>query len=572
MKNRTCNNSLTNIKESSCSLKRINNLSNRIRNLENDIEKIKNSKKKNTYTNNNIEIEKNYSMIANDSGLKKNLKDAFKINKTIVKNPYFFRVNKKQIKYRTQTNSLKKNKSEKNRSNVYKKIPSKNYTQIIHDKRNIYLNVNSNLNKKEKETRQRLIQDSNYNNDIKYFHKYMTKKGNNSYNTTKNNINEIQSQKSQSKKYNLLQHFLSVDKINTNSNLNTKNKIEENKDSDNFNLLDMEFEIRNLKKRKKFLMKRRSETEEKLISIKNENMKLKESIIKQQNYNKNVINNLILLNKEYLLYKNQNEIDEVEDEGDISDKKIVTKDIIFNLMDTKIEHEKNLLYDEFIEGLNELLKNISILNNINNSDNNIANKINRLLHLKNKLEYLEEKYSNQKQDNDKYYIYFTSLLNQLNLKNFDELKEFIINIFIKNIKENKRMKEITNALINESLIFSDKKDKEKSNQLKYINNTNIVNRNIKRANYDYIKYKNKTSHKNINNIFRNKRNNSSNLHGMCYNSFLYPSNKRNLYNNTKISKKNTEIGLFNNNNEFNQFQQLYNENDIYFLRNEEEKN
>ena len=59
---------------------------------------------------------------------------------------------------------------------------------------------------------------------------------------------------------------------------------------------------------------------------------------------------------------------------------------------------------------------------------------------------------------------------------------------------------------------------------------------------------------------------------MCYNSFLYPSNKRNLYNNTKISKKNTEIGLFNNNNEFNQFQQLYNENDIYFLRNEEEKN
>ena len=567
----TCNNSLTNIKESRCSIKRINNLSNRIKNLENDIEKIKNSKKKTLYSNNNPKLEKNYSMIVNDSNIKKNLKNAFKINKTIVKNPYFFRVNKKQIKYRTQTNSLKKNKSEKNRSNVYKKIPSKNYTQIIHDKRNIYLNVNSNLNKKEKETRQRLIQDSNYNNDIKYFHKYMTK-GNNSYNTTKNNINEIQSQKSQSKKYNRLQHFLSVDKINTNSNLNTKNKIEENKDSDNFNLLDMEFEIRNLKKRKKFLMKRRSETEEKLISIKNENMKLKESIIKQQNYNKNVINNLILLNKEYLLYKNQNEIDEVEDDGDISDKKIVTKDIIFNLMDMKIEYEKNLLYDEFIEGLNELLKNISILNNINNSDNNIANKINRLLHLKNKLKYLEEKYSNQKQGNDKYYIYFTSLLNQLNLNNFYDLKEFIINIFIKNKKENKRMKEITNALINESLIFSDKKDKEKSNQLKYINNTNIVNRNIKRANYDYIKYKNKTSHKNINNIFRNKRNNSSNLHGMCYNSFLYPSNKRNLYNNTKISKKNTEIGLFNNNNEFNQFQQLYNENDIYFLRNEEEKN
>ena len=75
MKYRTSNNSLTNIKDNSCSVKRINNLSNRIRNLENDIEKIKNSKKKNTYSNHNIELEKNYSMIVNDSSIKKNLKD-----------------------------------------------------------------------------------------------------------------------------------------------------------------------------------------------------------------------------------------------------------------------------------------------------------------------------------------------------------------------------------------------------------------------------------------------------------------------------------------------------------------
>ena len=569
MKNRTCNNSLTNIKDSSCSIKRINNLSNRIRNLENDIEKIKNSKKKNTYSNHNIALEKNYSMIVNDSSIKKNLKDAFKINKTIVKNPYFFRVNKKHIKYRTQNNSLKKNKANKDAINVYKRIQSKNYTQIIHDKRNIFLSSNTNINKKEKGIRQRLIPDSNYNNDIKYFRKnsHMTK-GNSSYNTSNNNINEIQLQ---IKKNNRLQHYLSADKINTNSNLNTKNKNQEKNTNKNFDTLDIEFEIRNLKKRKKFLMKLRNETEEKLLNIKNKNTKLKESIIKQENYHTNIINKLMILNKEYLSYKNQTESEEAEQETDYNNKKIIKKDMIFNIMDMKIEYEKNVLFDEFIEGLNELLGNISSLNNINNSDNNIANKINRLLHLKNKLEYLEEKYSTNKLDNDKYYLYFQSLLNKLNLNNFEELKEYIINIFIKNIKENKRMKEITSALINEH-ILPDKNEQNKS-KIKYANNKKISNRNEKQGNSNYNNYKYKTSNKNSNNLFRNKRNNSSIFHGMCYNSFLESNNKRNIYHN-KVNKKNTEYGIFINNNEFNnnKYQQYYNENDIYFLRDEEEKN
>ena len=567
MKYRTSNNSLTNIKDNSCSVKRINNLSNRIRNLENDIEKIKNSKKKNTYSNHNIELEKNYSMIVNDSSIKKNLKDAFKINKAIVKNPYFFRVNKKHIKYRTQNNSLKKNKSSKDRINIYKRIQSKNYTQIIHDKKNKLISAGSNMNKNEKDIRQRLIQDSNYNNDIKYFHKnsYLTK-GNSSDNTSNNNINEIQFH---IKKNNRLQHYLSADKISTNSNLNIKNKKEEKNTDENYDILDLEFEIRNLKKRKKFLMKLRNETEEKLLFIKDKNMKLKESIIKQENYKENIINKLMILNKEYLSYKNQTESDEVEDDSDYSNKNIIKKDIIFNIMDMKIEYEKNILLDEFIEGLNQLLGNISLLNNFNNSDNNIANKINRLLHLKNKLEYFEEKYTTNKLDNDKYYIYLSSLLNKLNLNSFDELKEYIINIFIKNIKENKRMKEITSALINEN-ILPEKNEKHKP-KIKY-NNKNTLNRNEKKGNYDYNNYKYKTSNKNNNNLFRNKRNNSSHFHGMCYNSFLEPNNKRNIFNN-KINKKNTEYGIFINNNEFNnKYQRYYNENDIYFLRGEEEKN
>ena len=541
MKSRTFNNSLNNIKDSKCSMKRIRNLSNRIQSLQNDIDKIQNSKKKISNIN-KIEIEKNNSILLNDSNIKHN-ENKYSINKTIVKNPYFFRENKKSIRYRTNNNSQRKinSKIDTNLENIiYKKIKAKKYNNLINDKKNIFLNFNSNFKCNEK--KKRIIKDileSNYHN------------------------NENEELKSQSINFTTLNHFSSNDKINTNLNQNKKEKCEENKKMNDRNFfLDMEYELRVLKNRMKTVLKHRKDLNGKIFLIKNENKKLKNSIISEQSKNKEIFGNLILLNEEYLLNKSQNEFDNFENNMNYGNKNIAIKDILFNIMDIKFEYEKNILYDKFTEGLNELLLNIPILN-INNSDNNIANKINRLLHLKNKLNNYEEKYSSKKIDNNKYYLYFTNLLTQLKLKSFEELKEYIKNIFIKNIQENKRMKEITNALINDNDSLS-KDIKDQTLKMKYINNA--INLNKKEKNL-YNKHKNKNkSAKNtkINYGLRNKRRNSFHLHGLCYNPFLNSINKRNIYN-TKIDKQYFRSRV-NNENE------IINFNNINILRDEEEKN
>ena len=551
MKNRTFNNSLTNIKDSKSSMKRIHNLSNRIQSLQNDIDKIQNSKKKNKNKNNiKIESEKNYSMIMNESSIKENEKNNFSINKTFIKNPYFFKENQKLIKYRSSNNSqIKKNsKNEINQDNfIYKKIKSKKYNHIINGKRDIFLNINSNLNKKDKRKEISINHISEKNNS----------------NTTKKN--QIKSRGNNFRKSN---HFLSVDKINTNLNLKKQEKLEENKKEQEQNtLLDIEYELRSLKKRMKFIMNQREELNQKLLLIRNKNKNLENSIISEQNKDNNIIKNLIMLNEEYLTSKNQNtnEFDDFEESINYHNDKTAMKDILFNIMDMKIEYEKNILYDKFIDGLKELLSNIQIFN-ISNSDNNISNKINRLLHLKNKLQNYEEKFSIKKADNDKYYLYFTSLLNEMNLKSFEELKEYIINIFIKNIKENKRMKEITSALTsdNDSPV-SYKKDQ--SPKRKYIINAFNLNKKGKNSYYKNINKSN-----NLNNGFRNKRKNSFNFQGFCYNSFLNINNKRNFYN-SKIDKKYFRSGVNNiSNKDFIKLNYINNDNDIQLLKDEEEKN
>ena len=547
MKSLTSNNSLINIKESRSSVKRINNLSNRIKSLQNDIDRINNSKKKNDNIQyHKIELEKNSSMINNNSNIINNKKNKFIINKTFVKNPYYFKENKKHIKYRTNNNSQRKNNSKKipkENNFIYKKIGTNNFKKIIHQKKNIFLNINSNFNNDEKQKRiKRDISESNY-------------------------LNEFYSQ---SYNLNKLNPLLSNATINKNVKENTKEEQEENTESNlSNNLLDIEFELRCLNKRMKLAMKKRKELKEKLIVIQNQNNNIKNNIIKEQNKINDIINNLILFNKEYSLNKNQNESENCEENINYQNNKLLMKDIIFNLMDIKFEYENNILYNKFIEGLNELLSSIPILS-INNSGNNIANKINRLLHLKNKLKNLEEKYSNKNTDNEHYDIYFTSLLNELNLKSFEELKEYIKSLFLKNIQENKRMREITNALIDDSFF---PEQKEQSPRIKYINNANNINRKEKNANFK-IKNKNKSSNNlNLNNGFRNKRRKSLHFHGLCYNSFLHTNNKRNFFN-TKINKKYFRSGIINNNesSQFNYFNHDdENENDIYLLK-EEEKN
>jgi hypothetical protein len=117
-------------------------------------------------------------------------------------------------------------------------------------------------------------------------------------------------------------------------------------------------------------------------------------------------------------------------------------------MDIKFEYENNCLFNKFIEGINELL-NIPLLNN-NNFNDNILIKIKEAINIEKNLEKSYDNYKKIFSDNDKYLIYFKNLISELNLKNYEEFYEFIQKLFVKNIKESERMKQIKKALINDS--------------------------------------------------------------------------------------------------------------------------
>ena len=54
-------------------------------------------------------------------------------------------------------------------------------------------------------------------------------------------------------------------------------------------------------------------------------------------------------------------------------------------------------------------------------------------------------------------------MKELKLQNYEELYNFVQNIFVKNIKENERMKQIKKALINDTAPDNQKLMKEKEN-------------------------------------------------------------------------------------------------------------
>ena len=448
MKSRTCNNSLTNIKEKQyTSSNIINDLSKRIKSLQKDIDNIKKSKKI---------TEKNKSVSNKEHTI-------YEIKRKKI--PNFIKIcrnNSKFMNYHTNESSL-----------IYKKINAKNYNKIIRDKKNIFLNFNSSFDKRKK--RKIII---NGINEQKYETNILNR----------NKVSYL------SHNTNKLKHFFSVDKINT-------------KYKDNINKY--ENEIKDLNQRKKLLKRKKEELKEKLFMTEIKNKTLEKNITKIKNYNKQIIDNIFLLYEEYFLDDNS-----INNEIDI-------KSVILNI---KYNYEKTVLNNKFIEGINELL-NITILN-INNSDKNILfNKINRLIHLKNK-------YDSYIKDKNKYYIYIASLLNQLNIKNLEILKKYIKNMFMKNIQENKKLNEITKALINDSLY--DKTDIH----MKFINNAKYLRNNNKK----YI------NNKNINmNTFRNKRKNSLKCNRICYNSYLNE-------NNSKINRI-----------------ELFNDIDINLIKSEEEK-
>ena len=125
------------------------------------------------------------------------------------------------------------------------------------------------------------------------------------------------------------------------------------------------------------------------------------------------------------------------------------------------------------------------------------------------------------------------------------------------------MKEILNGLINNNN-FNLPNKKEQTPKIKYINNAFLLN---KKGRNESNRNKNRqNNHTNIIKDFRNKRKNSFNSHGICYNSYV-KINKRRNFNNEHMNKKffRSEI---NRNNNLIKFNSMNIENDIHLFKEE----
>ena len=596
MKLMNLNNSITEEKESK---KRLNYISSRIKNLEKDIFEIKNKESKTSMKYQKKLPENKYINTINESKLKSKFKYT-NSSKDFNKTSSIINENK-------SNSSLSKEKQKQFQKRFFKRM--NNYNDIIHEKKNILLNINSQLNKK--------FQRNNfYGKNILYNMKIKSSSDNRkirnffSFDETYDKSHEIKNIN-----YNINLNNISHDD-NDYNNIDNKNGVSLYK-KNNMEKLEYEFEIRRLKREYDMLQKENIKIKENIENVKIKNTNLENNIFKNEDQQK-ILNNLHLLNKQYILYGSPNGIENEFSNKNGNDNYSIDN-LILNIMDIKYYYENNLLINEFIEGINKILATVPLSNNGNNDDNNLIKKINELIDIKNNLDNNNNKYKYFLEKNNNYYFYYKNLLNNLNLNNFTELEDFIKNLYIKNLKDNDHMQKIQNTLMSESSPGHKNKDKKS-----HYNSSNLITNNISKNIYNinnytklqnYLSIKNTDSRlnqKNIINFIDNKRrkdleqylsrtekldnlnqnnNNFFNLKNQDesindyyqsfynkYNTFLYNKNSYNnenkknrkiklnyLYNDKKVNKN-----FYNGaNNVFNKYNNKT-ENKNYLIKNEDE--
>jgi len=488
MKFMNLNNSLTDEKDSN---KRLNYISNRIKNLEKDIFEIKNKENKTSMRYQKKFPQNKYINTINESKLKSKYKFT-NSSKDFNKTTCIINENK-------SSSPLSKERKEKQFQKRFFKRMS-NYNDIIHEKKNILLNINSQLN-------QRFQRNNNYGKNTLYNMKIKSSSYNRkirnffSFDETHSKNNDIENTN-----YNINLNDNSHDEIENDYNNNNGNLYKKN----NLEKLEYEFEIRRLKRKYDLLKKENIKIKENIDNIQNENSNLEKIIFKNDDQQK-ILNNLILLNKQYILYSSPNGSESEFNNKNGNDNYSIDN-LILNIMDIKYYYENNLLMNEFIEGINKLLGILPLSNNGNDDDGNLIKKINELIDIKNNLDNNNNKYKYFLEKNNNYYFYYTNLLSNLNLKNFTELEEFIKNLYIKNLKDSDHMQKIQNTLMSDSSPAH--KSKDKKNHY-YSSNliTNNISKNIYNINnytklQNYLSIKNSNSRlkqKNINNYIENKR-------------------------------------------------------------------
>ena len=528
------------------SKKRLNYITDRIKSLEKDINEIKNKenltlinpKKKVFITPNNDSKILNYS---NDINFTKNnsLYSDYNIN-----------------------NSYARRKLKLNDKKIFNKMNNQHNT--INENKNIILKIiNTDLNKNNQKNKKNI--------------KYRT--------SNNNTINKIR-------------HFFSFNRpflynVGIQNENNNKNELGinhyNNNNKNNITKLEYEYEIRNLKRKLVLLKNENKEINKKLDNIKIINDDIEkdiEDILYQEQTKENIINNLYILNEQFMEYNNENELENKDNNNNI-----LFENIALNIMDIKYFYENNKMIDNFIEGVNKLLKSqLLYQNNDYNDNHNIFEKINELIDTKNNLENNINKYKYLLKENHKYYIYFISLLHKLNLNNIKELFDFIQQIYINNINENNHMKKLQITLMDGVTSPSNRKENKRS---LYSSNrlTNSFSQKINVNNFSsihsFIKSKNSDSklrQKSINNYLESRRKphnltqkelfkteqidsigksqiininnrNNNKIYNSFYkinnsnNSFLYTEKSANSYYSKKRRKIKININNYNNRND-----------------------
>ena len=528
------------------SKKRLNYITDRIKSLEKDINEIKNKenltlinpKKKVFITPNNDSKILNYS---NDINFTKNnsLYSDYNIN-----------------------NSYARRKLKLNDKKIFNKMNNQHNT--INENKNIILKIiNTDLNKNNQKNKKNIKYRTSNNNTINKIRHFFSFNRPFLYNVGIQNENNNKNE-------------LGINHYNNNNNKNNITKLE------------YEYEIRNLKRKLVLLKNENKEINKKLDNIKIINDDIEkdiEDILYQEQTKENIINNLYILNEQFMACGNENEL---ENKGN---NNILFENIALNIMDIKYFYENNKMIDNFIEGVNKLLKSqLLYQNNDYNDNHNIFEKINELIDTKNNLENNINKYKYLLKENHKYYIYFISLLHKLNLNNIKELFDFIQQIYINNINENNHMKKLQITLMDGVTSPSNRKENKRS---LYSSNrlTNSFSQKINVNNFSsihsFIKSKNSDSklrQKSINNYLESRRKphnltqkelfkteqidsigksqiininnrNNNKIYNSFYkinnsnNSFLYTEKSANSYYSKKRRKIKININNYNNRND-----------------------
>lgn len=512
------------------SKKRIHYISNRIKKLEKDISEIKKKENKSSLLNQNSKIIDNkYVMTIDESKLKSKMKFIFtNSQKDLIKNNLTFNGNK-------NNNSLTKNNNKKYFLRKILRKPS-NCSNIIPEKKNAILNLNSQLNKR--------FQRNNFlKNDNQIFNSKIKP-------SSDNNIRKIRP-------------FFSFDESYKSNIINDKIKNDNKKNMNIYKVnnkekLEYEFEIRRLKRELNQLKEENNKIKKKLDNIKNINKDIMQSNIFLNESQNNILNELMILSRQNILYNNSSNEQEGEYADQNSNYNFPLENLMLNIMDIKYYYENSLLVTQFFEGVNKMLNKIPLYNReIKSNNTNLLKKINELIDIKNNLDNTNNKYKYLLEENNKYYNYFSSLLNNLNLKNFLELEEFIKNLYLKNLKEDDQMEKIKDTLINET--NSTKHNKEK--KINYFSSNHVINRinNIYNTNsINFSKLRNYISNKNSDSRINKKK--------ISY----YITNKRlHNFNNKQFLNRTDQIENFNQNyiinlkNQTDYFPSFYIKNNSY---------